>query len=154
MKHGCGGLLLLENCINPDADYPWLKEVRSAKAPLIFLAQRGWGASKFPGCHGGPGGIQNPGETPAEAAKREIDEEVGIEFFPDSPAYYEGSWEDRLLSYFLGKWRAPEKIVLRLSPEGIAESIGYGWLTFPQALKLDLSFLYREAIEKLALGHH
>lgn len=140
-KHGCGALILPERCLNRDAGYSWLAQLPERG---ILLLQRGWKAPTFPGFWGGPGGLKNQGEEPTRAAARECYEEIGIDFRPDQEPFFEGEWNDRHLSYYLGDWMAPE--YLAVQPE---EAAGYGWFTFEGALALPTSFLYKDAIERL-----
>jgi 8-oxo-dGTP pyrophosphatase MutT (NUDIX family) len=50
----------------------------------VLLAQRSLEASFMPGVWVFPGGIVEPGEDPAETARRELGEEVGIELGSDA----------------------------------------------------------------------
>jgi 8-oxo-dGTP pyrophosphatase MutT (NUDIX family) len=50
----------------------------------VLLAQRSLEASFMPGVWVFPGGIVEPGEDPAETARRELGEEVGIELGTDA----------------------------------------------------------------------
>jgi ADP-ribose pyrophosphatase YjhB (NUDIX family) len=115
------------------------------KDPRILLLQRGLMAPTYPGYWGGPGGIQGAGESLEEVAARETLEESSIVFEPTS-LFYQGELPDRKVFYFLGRWYAPERIVIQQD-----EAIGFGWFTFQEALRLSLSLRYREAITQLAM---
>jgi 8-oxo-dGTP pyrophosphatase MutT (NUDIX family) len=138
-KHGCGALILSHLCINHE-EYDWGKALFNSERTVLLL-QRGFSAPTFPGCWGAPGGLREENESEAEAAVRETMEEIGIEFLPFEFPFFRDTWEDRNLSYFFGRWRMPPRLLIS------EESIGYGWFTLPEALKLSLSFCYREALQ-------
>lgn len=141
----CGAAILSTNCTNP-TQYPWFSQVRRDET-RILLVQRGATAPSFSEHWAFPAGLREQGETIQQAVRRETAEEVGIDFHPEDH-FYAGSWEDRQLHYFLGKWQAPERV--RIQEEEIS---GYGWFSFKDALWLPLAFRYREVIEVLeAIG--
>lgn len=143
-KHGCGGAILSTHCLNPE-EHPWFRQVGFDQSrPLVFLTQRGMTAPIFPGYWAMPAGLREEDETPEQAAAREVKEEVGIDFHPEQ-LLFEGMWENRKLSYFLGGWNAPARLAIQES-----EVSGYGWFSFTDALNLPLAVRYREVIGLLA----
>ena len=143
-KHGCGAAILSHNCLNPQ-QWGWTRELISRPRISVLLMQRGADAPTFPNCWGMPGGLLEEGEEPFQTAAREALEEVGVRFSPLLPAFYEGEWENRKLSYFTGWWEAPQNIVVQAS-----EVADWRWFTFEEALNLPLSFRYPEAIKELS----
>jgi 8-oxo-dGTP pyrophosphatase MutT (NUDIX family) len=67
----------------------------------VLLAQRSTEASFMPGVWVFPGGIVEPGEDPAETARRELTEEVGIEMPTDAELV---AWS---------RWITPEVVPVR-----------------------------------------
>src|SRR3954471_15058349 len=67
----------------------------------VLLAQRSGEASFMPGVWVFPGGIVEPGEDPAETARRELTEEVGIELPVDAELV---AWS---------RWITPEVVPVR-----------------------------------------
>lgn len=142
-KRGCGALLL--SSMLQEGSSELLRQL--PEDPAILLFQRGYGAPTFPGHWGGPGGLFEAGvdADEAAAAERETFEETNIIFIPETPAFYKGVMPDRDLIYHIGKWSIG-KSGIRYNDN---EVIGHGWFTGEQAQKLDLSFHYQTAIEKL-----
>jgi 8-oxo-dGTP pyrophosphatase MutT (NUDIX family) len=83
------------------------------------------------------------GESPQHTVQRECEEEVGVTFVPESEPFYEGTWENRTLRYFVGSWSFQFQEGVRLVD---GEAIGFDWCTFEDTLELDLAFRYREAL--------
>lgn len=140
IKHGCGVAILSHKCTN-STEYEWISQIGENR---ILLIQRGITAPTFPGCWAFPAGLAEPGETPREAAIRETLEEIGVEVSADNKPFWEGDLNNRKLSYFLGDWKAPEKLVVQIN-----EVSGYGWFTYEEALRLPLAFRYAEVIKSL-----
>ena len=88
-----------------------------------------------------PGGRAEPEETPEQAVAREVEEEVGLKFNA-TRLFAIGKYENRYLYRFLGNWFGNVKI----QEEEVAE---LGWFSYEEAIKLKLSFDYKEIIEKL-----
>lgn len=107
----------------------------------ILLIRRTYDTSEFPGCWGCPGGRANPGETPEEIAIREVKEETGLDFKP-TIFFARAQHKDRDMHRFLGTWSGK----INIQEE---ESTGWGWFTYAEAIHLNLSFDYRDVIEKL-----
>jgi len=149
-KQGCGMIIPSNVCVNPDV--PWFaQQVLGGGEVKYLLLQRGWGAPTSPGHWGGPGGLRDPEEYPEETAIRETFEETGGGIVIKSSALlFEGQLDDRRLTYFVATSYevSAEPIQLRKT-DGVLESIGMGWFTRKQALRLDLSFLWSEAISLL-----
>ncbi len=87
-----------------------------------------------------PKGAVEPGETPLQAAIREVQEETGLQDleFRWGEAYRETKPYNRgkVARYYLASTRQ-EKIALTANPEtGIQEHIEYRWVSHAQALKL------------------
>jgi 8-oxo-dGTP pyrophosphatase MutT (NUDIX family) len=87
-----------------------------------------------------PKGAVEPGETPLQAAIREVQEETGLhdlefkwgEAFRETEPYNRG----KIARYYLASSQQ-EKITLAANPEtGIHEHIEYRWVSYAQALKL------------------
>ena len=95
----------------------------------VLVAARGRGA--MAGCYSLPGGLVEPGETLAEAALRELREEVGVEAamigFVDHAEVIERDAEARVRHHFVvcahaARWVAGE-------PQGGAEAVDVRWVT-------------------------
>ena len=147
-KHGCGAIILSTHCLNPK-EHLWTRAVCKNSTPMILLLQRGCGAPSFASHWGCPAGLADAGESPAKAAEREAYEEISISFTADNLPFWTGEMPDRKLSYFLGKWMAPYPGPKLQATNGVWENDGFGWFTLPSALRLDLSFRYRDAINYL-----
>lgn len=142
VKIGCGCLVL-------SGRYIGNVYTQNPASKSILLLRRGPTAPTFPGAWGGPGGLFEDGKDKswAGAASREALEECNIVFAPENPPFIESTWEgdNRLLKYFLGYWFI-EYGGLRFNDN---EADDYGFFTAEEALKMELSFRYREAILKL-----
>ncbi len=151
-KIGCGALLLSQAQQSiPRLPPELVRQLPPADPGRILLFQRGYGAPTFPGCWGGPGGIfkKKTDMSLAAAAQREVFEETGITFWPEPTPFYSGQMPNRYLGYFLGNWQLPESGMV-VFPDH--ETIGSGWFTAAEALRLSLSFKYREAIKQLKVA--
>jgi len=144
-KLGCGALLLSTRIDSTMVSEEYRLQI--PHKPSILLFQRGFGAPTYQGFLGGTGGIFELGKdkNPGDATARESLEEGNLHFNPEEVPFYQGSMEDRDLMYFLGDWYPGEGGIMH--PDD--EAIGHVWLTGKQALGNDLSFQYKEAIEKL-----
>lgn len=111
------------------------------KENKILLLQRSNYSKSYPNFWGCPGGRTEEGETPQQNAIREVKEECGLDFFP-SKIIKIGVWQNKKFYRFLGTWKGKIKIQEE-------EVKAYGWFTFQEAIKLNLSFDYREIIEIL-----
>jgi len=90
-----------------------------------------------------PGGHIELGERPSETIKREVMEEVGLDFEPKFYHYFneifpEFDWYAVAL-FFTGSFEGEVKMG--------EETSEYQWATPEEALKLELSFVNREVIE-------
>ena len=70
--------------IQPENDHPHFlaKALIVDATGKILVLERSNTHPLFPHCADLPGGIVEPGETPLEAARREIEEETGLSFAP------------------------------------------------------------------------
>lgn len=118
-----------------DAAAPVIRPVLAASAavfrgPLVLLARRG-GAPGTPGAGlwSLPGGRVETGETLAQAARREVMEEVGVEAEPVAPVatreIIRHDAEGALIAHFVvvahaARWRAGE-------PRTGPEAVEIGW---------------------------
>ncbi len=107
----------------------------------ILLLQRSNYTQHYHGFWGCPGGRAEPGETAEENVIREVKEECNLDFTP-TEILKSGVWQDRKYYRFLGNWSGEVKIQEE-------EVIDYNWFTYTNAIKLDLSFDYKEVIELL-----
>lgn len=111
----------------------------------IFLARRPETDKRYGGCWGCPGGRQDPGEELTDTVRREVKEEVGLDFEPAKEfGVYKKDLGDVLLigHVFLGEASGDVK----LDPE---EAIDSGWFSYEEAKELPLSFSYPQVIEDL-----
>ncbi len=148
-KIGCGALLL-STYLDRDslATQPeLLRQLPPTGDKRVLLFQRGYGAPTHPGSLGGAGGIfeADKDASLAEAAKRETFEEANIIFTPEEPPLTQASLPDRDVIYFIGTWTIGDGGIVHKDNE----AVGHVWLTGNQALQMNLSFHYRNAIEKL-----
>lgn len=107
----------------------------------ILLLQRSNYTENYPGFWGCPGGRALEGETAEQNVIREVKEESNLDFFP-TQIIKTGIWQTRTFYRFLGNWEGE----IRVQQEEVAD---YNWFNYQQAVKLDLSFDYREIIELL-----
>lgn len=107
----------------------------------ILLLQRSNYTENYPGFWGCPGGRALEGETAEQNVIREVKEESNLDFFPIQ-IIKTGIWQTRTFYRFLGNWEGE----IRVQQEEVAD---YNWFNYQQAVKLDLSFDYREIIELL-----
>lgn len=107
----------------------------------ILLLQRSNYTKNYPGFWGCPGGRAELGETAEQNVIREVKEECNLDFKP-SEIFKSGIWQDRNYYRFLGEWTGDIKIQEE-------EVLNYNWFKFNEAIKLDLSFDYKEVIELL-----
>ena len=107
----------------------------------ILLLQRSNYTQHYAGYWGCPGGRAEIGETAEENVIREVKEECNLDFRP-TEIIKTGIWQDRKYYRFLGNWSGD----IQLQEEEVA---AFNWFTFSEAIKLDLSFDYKEIIELL-----
>ena len=111
------------------------------KDKKILLLRRGDDAPEYPSCWTMPGGLGESDEIPEAIAKREVKEEVGLDFVPEKVfkiTYAEGKKKYR----FLGKWSGDVKLQKE-------ESTGWGWFSYEETRELRFAFDYRDIVEKL-----
>ncbi|HET7921470.1 MAG TPA: NUDIX domain-containing protein [Gammaproteobacteria bacterium] len=108
--------------------------LRETPAGPLFLLLRAWRYWDF------PKGALEPGETPLQAAIREVHEETGIrelefawgEQFCETAPYNHG----KVARYYLAR-TSQQHVVLAANPvTGIREHMEYRWLTHAAALPL------------------
>ncbi|AMC10600.1 hypothetical protein Lupro_04810 [Lutibacter profundi] len=107
----------------------------------ILLLQRSNYTENYPEYWGCPGGRANKGETAEQNVIREVKEECNLNFYPTS-ILKKGIWQDRNYYRFLGNWSGKIKIQE-------LEVLDYNWFSYNEAIKLQLSFDYKEVIELL-----
>ncbi|HVC37674.1 MAG TPA: NUDIX domain-containing protein [Gammaproteobacteria bacterium] len=108
-----------------------LRDMQAGRRYLLLRAYSYWDFPK---------GAVEPGETPMQAAIREVKEETGIheldfhwgEDYRETEPYNRG----KVARYYLARTRE-EKVTLAANPEtGIHEHMEYRWVSYGQALKL------------------
>jgi len=107
----------------------------------ILLLQRSNYTKNYPEFWGCPGGRAEKGETAEQNVIREVKEECNLVFSPTS-IFKSGIWQNRNYYRFLGNWEGEIKIQE-------LEVLSYDWFSYQEALKLNLSFDYREVVELL-----
>lgn len=107
----------------------------------ILLLQRSNYTENYTEYWGCPGGRANKGETAEQNVIREVKEECNLNFYPTS-ILKKGIWQDRNYYRFLGNWSGKIKIQE-------LEVLDYNWFSYNEAIKLQLSFDYKEVIELL-----
>lgn len=107
----------------------------------IFLVKRVSTALLFPGCWACPGGKAELGETPEEAAIREVKEETNLNFKPTS-LFTINYYKDRKMYRFFGNWSGE----IKLQEIEIADS---AWFTFDEAKDLDFAFDFKSILKEL-----
>jgi len=107
----------------------------------ILLLQRSNYTQNYPGYWGCPGGRAEKGETPEQNVIREVKEECNLDFIP-TKIIKTGIWQDREYFRFVGEWKGEIKIQEE-------EVTNYNWFTYDEAIKLKLSFDYKEVVELL-----
>ncbi|MBU6470778.1 MAG: NUDIX domain-containing protein [Gammaproteobacteria bacterium] len=108
-----------------------LRETPAGRRYLLLRAWRYWDFPK---------GAVEPGETPLQAAIREVHEETGLDDleFLHGEAYAETAPYNRgkVARYYLARTRT-DAVVLSANPvTGIREHMEYRWLGHPQAAQL------------------
>jgi 8-oxo-dGTP pyrophosphatase MutT (NUDIX family) len=111
----------------------------------ILLVKRVSTTLLFPGCWACPGGKAEAGESPAEAAIREVKEETNLDFEPSS-LFKINYWKNREMYRFFGSWSGN----IKLQETEIADS---GWFSYNQAKNLDFAFDYKSVLEELNSQH-
>jgi len=107
----------------------------------ILLLQRSNYTKNYPEFWGCPGGRAEEGETAEQNVIREVKEECNLDFTP-TLILKKGIWQDRNYYRFLGNWSGEIKIQE-------LEVLDYNWFSYKEAIKLKLSFDYKEVIELL-----
>ncbi|MDX1829922.1 MAG: NUDIX domain-containing protein [Lutibacter sp.] len=107
----------------------------------ILLLQRSNYTQNYPKFWGCPGGRAEIGETAEQNVIREVKEECNLDFSPTS-ILKTGVWQNRKYFRFLGNWTGEIKIQE-------LEVLDYNWFTYNEALKLKLSFDYKDVLEIL-----
>jgi len=107
----------------------------------ILLLQRSNYTKNYPKFWGCPGGRSEKGESAEQNVIREVKEECNLNFSPTS-ILKTGVWQDRNYYRFLGNWNG--KIEIQE-----LEVLDYNWFTYNEAIKLKLSFDYKEVVELL-----
>ena len=107
----------------------------------ILLLQRSNYTENYPEFWGCPGGRAEKGETAEQNVIREVKEECNLNFSPTS-ILKTGVWQDRSYYRFLGNWNGEIK-------EQELEVLDYNWFSYHEAIKLKLSFDYKEIIQLL-----
>lgn len=107
----------------------------------ILLVKRVSTTLLFPGCWACPGGKAEKGETPEEAAIREVKEETNLDFEPTS-LFTINYFQDREMYRFFGNWSGE----IKLQESEIADS---DWLSYNEAKNLDFAFDYKSILEEL-----
>ena len=105
--------------------------VESKNGPLFLLARRSKTANN-PGMWNLPGGGIDAGELPAQAAMRELREEMGVRTNHLVKLHVDRGNKTKHLYYFFITLKK------RFKPKLNAESDGYKWVTFHDAIKLKL----------------
>lgn len=111
------------------------------KDTKILLVKRVDSAVLFPSSWACPGGKAEPGETPEEAAIREVREETNLKFEPKK-LFTINYFENRKMYRFFGKWSGR----IKLQEEEIAD---YNWFTYEEAKDLDFAFDYQLVLKEL-----
>jgi len=111
------------------------------KNKKILLLQRSYYTENYPGFWGCPSGRAEQGETAEQNVIREVKEECNLDFIPNT-VFKSGIWKNRSYYRFLGEWTGE----INIQEE---EVLNYDWFKFNEAIKLDLSFDYKEVIELL-----
>lgn len=111
----------------------------------ILLIKRVSDTLLFPGCRACPGGKAEAGETPEEAAIREVKEETNLSFTPTS-LFLTSYFQDRKMYRFLGNHTGE----IKLQVEEIAD---FGWFTFEMTGDLDFAFDYGMVLSELRNKH-
>ena len=107
----------------------------------ILLVKRVSTTLLFPGCWACPGGKAELGETPEEAAVREVKEETNLNFTPTS-LFLKSYFQDREMFRFLGISSGE----IKLQEEEIADS---NWFSFEMTKDLSFAFDYKSVLAKL-----
>ena len=111
------------------------------KGKKILLLQRSNYTRNYPEFWGCPGGRAEKGETAEQNVIREVKEGSNLNFSPTA-ILKKGIWQDRNYYRFLGKWNGKIKVQE-------LEVLDYNWFTYNEAIKLKLSFDYKEIVELL-----
>lgn len=103
--------------------------VRSRDGERVYVHRRTPTKLVFAGMHDClAGGVLDPGETPAECAARELDEELGVTgvtLRPLASAAWDGMWAGRPMRCHLYAFEARHDGPFRHQPEEIAD--GWWW---------------------------
>lgn len=103
--------------------------VRSTDGRRIYVHRRSDTKAVFAGMHDClAGGVVDPGETPPQAATRELEEELGISGVPLIPlaaARWDGQWAGKPMRCHLYAFEAGHDGPVRHQPEEIAD--GWWW---------------------------
>jgi len=115
------------------------------KGNKLLLIKRSMSEHRFPGCWALPGGKQDSEELPKDTARREVKEEIGLDFEPKELlgkyAFEVGDLKGT--GYvFIGEASGNTSI----NEEEISE---FKWLNYKETKDLDFAFHYKKAIEDI-----
>lgn len=115
----------------------------------LLLIKRIWTKKNYPNCWTFPAWkLENSDKTLADAAAREVKEEVGINFTPIKKfGFYEtNTFDTRIIGFlFLWEW------IWKVRPL-VTEVSDIWWFVYEETKDLDIAFSYSETIKDLYNG--
>ena len=119
------------------------------KDKKLLLTKRVATKKNYPNCWTFPAGtLEDTDKTLADAAAREVKEEVNVDFVPTKKlGFYETNTEDSRILWFIYLWEWTGEIKPLNS-----EISDIRWFTYEEAKQLDLAFSYHETIQDLYDG--
>jgi mutator protein MutT len=125
-----------------------MKRIIAATAAIIrdkriLLCKRAQRERKFAGYWSLPGGKLDPGESFSDAVKREIKEELGVEFIPEEELgfyLYKGEDFEAEGHIFIGDVKGEVNLNDELEE--------FRWFKYDE-IKFDLAFCHRKAVDDL-----